>query len=32
MSTITKEALQQLLEKCITIAVDEAQKEEISRP
>jgi hypothetical protein len=27
MSTITKEALQQLLEKCITIAVDEAQKE-----
>jgi hypothetical protein len=27
MSTVTKEALQQLLEKCITLAVDEAQKE-----
>jgi len=24
---VTKEALQQLLEKCITLAVDEAQKE-----
>jgi hypothetical protein len=27
MSTVTKEALQQLLENCITTAVNEAQKE-----